>query len=109
MKRPVSELKIISGSKQPAILTVIADEEVTGIGEPPAMSTSTDLLLMLDQVGNSPPYFHNAKYLYEHTYEYIFVHAVKFLFNCHRRTRNSDCYLEMSVIRSCLLLEVYDF
>jgi len=63
LKRPMSELKMITGGKQPAILTVMADEEVTGTGEPPAMSTLADLVLLLDSVVNSPPYFHNAKYL----------------------------------------------
>lgn len=63
----MSELKIITGGKQPAILTVMADEEVTGSGEPPAMSTLADLVLILDNVVNSPPYFHNAKYLYINT------------------------------------------
>lgn len=64
LKRPMSELTTISNGKQPAILTVIADEEVVGTSEPPAMSTLADLVLILDDVINSPPYFHNAKYLY---------------------------------------------
>lgn len=63
LKRPMTELTSISGGKQPALLTVMADEEVTGIGEPPAMSTVTDLVLILDNMINSSPYFHNAKYV----------------------------------------------
>lgn len=61
LKRSMSELAAITGGKQPALLTVIADEEVTGTGEPPALTTVADLVLMLDDVVNSPPYFHNAK------------------------------------------------
>lgn len=64
LKRPMSELTTISDGKQPAILTIIADEEVVGTGEPTAMSTLADLVLILDDVINSPPYFHNTKYLY---------------------------------------------
>lgn len=64
LKRSMSELNKITGGKQPAILTVIADEEVTGTGEPTAMSTLADLVLILDDVANRPPYFHNAKYTY---------------------------------------------
>lgn len=62
LKRPMSELATIIGGKQPAILTVMADEEVTGIGEPPATSALADLVLILDDVVNRPPYFHNTKY-----------------------------------------------
>ncbi|CAH1738147.1 unnamed protein product [Aphis gossypii] len=62
LKRSMSELNKITGGKQPAILTVIADEEVTGTGEPAAMSTLADLMLILDDVANRPPYFHNANY-----------------------------------------------
>ncbi|VVC33823.1 Hypothetical protein CINCED_3A009224 [Cinara cedri] len=62
LKRSMSELVTITGGKQPAMLTVMADEEVTGVGEPPAMSTLADLVLILDDVVNSPPYFHNANY-----------------------------------------------
>lgn len=42
----------------------MADEEVpVGVGEPPAMSTVADLVLMLDDsVDDGSPYFHNAKY-----------------------------------------------
>jgi hypothetical protein len=57
----MSELVTITGGKQPAVLTVIADEEVTGAREPPALTTMADLVLILDDVVNSPPYFHNAK------------------------------------------------
>lgn len=57
----MSELTTITGGKQPAVLTVMADEEVTGTGEPAAMSTLADVVLILDDVVNSPPYFHNAK------------------------------------------------
>lgn len=60
----MSELNKITGGKQPAILTVIADEEVTGTGEPAAMSTLADLVLILDDVADRSPYFHNAKYTY---------------------------------------------
>lgn len=63
LKRPMSELAAIAGGKQPAILTIMADEEVTGAGEPPAMSTLADLVLILEDVVNSPPYFHNTKYI----------------------------------------------
>lgn len=59
----MTELALISGGKQPALLTVMADEEVTGIGEPAAMSTLADLVLILDNIVNSPPYFLNAKYI----------------------------------------------
>lgn len=59
----MSELATIAGGKQPAILTVMADEEVTGVGEPPAMSTLADLVLILEDFVNSSPYFHNTKYL----------------------------------------------
>lgn len=41
----------------------MADEEVTGSGEPPAASTLADLVLILDDVVNRPPYFHNTKYI----------------------------------------------
>jgi len=60
----MSELTKITGGKQPAILTVIADEEVTGTGEPAAMSTLADLVLIIDDVPDRPPYFHNSKYAY---------------------------------------------
>ncbi|XP_015369769.1 PREDICTED: cadherin-86C [Diuraphis noxia] len=62
LKRSMSELTKITGGKQPAILTVMADEEVTGTGEPPAMSTLADLVLILDDVIDRPPYFHNENY-----------------------------------------------
>lgn len=62
----MSELAAITGGKQPAVLTVMADEEVTGSGEPPAMSAVADLVLVLDDAVNSPPYFHNAKYVRAH-------------------------------------------
>lgn len=61
LKRPMSELVKITGGKQPAILTIMADEEVTGTGEPPAMSTLAEIMLLLDNVIESPPYFHNSK------------------------------------------------
>ncbi|XP_022161126.1 cadherin-86C [Myzus persicae] len=62
LKRSMSELTKITGGKQPAILTVMADEEVTGTGEPPAMSTLADLVLILDDVVDRSPYFHNENY-----------------------------------------------
>uniref|UniRef100_A0A2H8TNX3 Cadherin-related family member 1 n=1 Tax=Melanaphis sacchari TaxID=742174 RepID=A0A2H8TNX3_9HEMI len=62
LKRSMSELTKISGGKQPAILTVIADEEVTEIGEPAAMSTLADIVIMLEDKVDRPPYFHNANY-----------------------------------------------
>lgn len=64
LKRPISELATIAGGNRPATLTVMADEEVpAGVGEPPAMSTVADLVLMLDDaVDGGSPYFHNAKY-----------------------------------------------
>lgn len=68
LKRPMSELALITGGKQPAILTIMADEEVIGVGEPPAKSTLADMILILDDVVNSPPYFHNAKYVLTNTY-----------------------------------------
>ena len=57
------ELTKITGGKQPAILTVMADEDVVEIGEPPAMSTLADMVLILDDVDDRPPYFHNEKYI----------------------------------------------
>ncbi|KAL4084794.1 hypothetical protein QTP88_027696 [Uroleucon formosanum] len=63
LKRSMSELTKITGGKQPAILTVMADEEVTGTGEPPAMSTLADVVLILDDVVDRPPYFHNENYV----------------------------------------------
>jgi len=60
----MSELIKITGGKQPAILTVMADEEVTETGEPPAMSTLADLVLILDDVVDRSPYFHNEKYIF---------------------------------------------
>lgn len=63
----MSELTKITGGKQPAILTVMADEEVTGTGEPPAMSTLADVVLILDDVVDRPPYFHNEKYIISRT------------------------------------------
>lgn len=59
----MSELAVISGGKQPAILTVMADEEATGSNEHPTMSTVADVALIIDDVINKPPYFHNAKYV----------------------------------------------
>lgn len=59
----MSELAAITSGKQPAVLTVMADEEVIGPGEPAAMSTVADIALIMDDVINSPPYFHNAKYV----------------------------------------------
>ncbi|XP_050520582.1 cadherin-86C [Daktulosphaira vitifoliae] len=64
LKRPMSELIAISKAMQPAILTVIADEEVSGIAdEKPAMSTEVDIALILDNIVDSPPYFHNSNYV----------------------------------------------
>jgi len=63
----MSEVTKITGGKQPAILTVMADEEVTGTGEPPAMSTLADVVLILDDVVDRPPYFHNKKYIISRT------------------------------------------
>lgn len=61
LKRSMSELVKITSGKQPAILTIMADEEVTGTSEPPAMSTLAEIMLVLDIVIESPPYFHNSK------------------------------------------------
>lgn len=59
--RPLKELISISRSHQPILLTVIAEEEVKDRNEPPAMSSTATIALLLSEVANSPPYFHNQK------------------------------------------------
>ncbi|RZF41603.1 hypothetical protein LSTR_LSTR000317 [Laodelphax striatellus] len=61
--RPLKELISISRSHQPILLTVVAEEEVSDSSEPPAMSSTATIALLLSDVANTPPYFHNQNYV----------------------------------------------
>ena len=59
--RPLRELTAISRSHQPILLTVVAEEIVKPGENPPAMSSEATVALLLDEVGNVPPYFQSPK------------------------------------------------
>ncbi|CAG2054683.1 unnamed protein product [Timema podura] len=59
MSRPLRELLTITRSHQPVLLTVLAEEVRMDLHEPPAMSTTVQVALLLGELGNSPPYFEN--------------------------------------------------
>ncbi|XP_068085197.1 cadherin-86C [Anabrus simplex] len=59
--RTLKELVHITRSYQPILLTIVADEVRASLQEPPSMSTTVQVALMLDSLGNSPPYFESTK------------------------------------------------
>ncbi|XP_039276139.1 cadherin-86C [Nilaparvata lugens] len=61
--RPLKELISISRSHQPILLTVVAEEEVSDPSQPPALSSTATIALLLSDVANTPPYFHNQNYV----------------------------------------------
>ncbi|XP_044741424.1 cadherin-86C isoform X2 [Chrysoperla carnea] len=63
LARPLDEITAISHPGVPILLTVIAEEIKTGRDEPPAMSSTVQLALILGERGNQPPYFENDNYV----------------------------------------------
>lgn len=59
--RPLDEITAISHPGVPILLTVVAEEIKTSRDEPPAMSSTVQLALILGERGNQPPYFENDK------------------------------------------------
>nr|CAD7425611.1 unnamed protein product [Timema monikensis] len=62
LSRPLRELLTITRSHQPVLLTVLAEEVRMDLHEPPAMSATVQVALLLGDLGNSPPYFENDNY-----------------------------------------------
>nr|CAD7260211.1 unnamed protein product [Timema shepardi] len=62
LSRPLRELLTITRSHQPVLLTVLAEEVRMDLHEPPAMSSTVQVALLLGDLGNSPPYFENDNY-----------------------------------------------
>lgn len=62
MAKPIKELMAIVRSHQPIVLTVMAEEIKTNVWEPPALTATAQVALLLeDSFLNSPPYFENQQ------------------------------------------------
>ncbi|PSN44130.1 hypothetical protein C0J52_13840 [Blattella germanica] len=63
LAQPLKSLRLITQPHQPILLTVIADEVKTGLYDPPAMSSTAQLALIMGELENSAPYFENENYV----------------------------------------------
>lgn len=64
LAKPLKELQMITRSTQPIILTVMAEEVKIDLQEPPALTaTATVALLLSSKLTNAPPRFMNNEYV----------------------------------------------
>lgn len=59
LAKPLKQLTAIARSHQPIMLTILAEEERLNNKEPPSMSSTATIALLLAEAGNTPPYFDN--------------------------------------------------
>ncbi|XP_063705343.1 cadherin-86C [Culicoides brevitarsis] len=61
--KSLDEISALTHFGDPVLLTVIAEEIKVARNEPPAMSSTVQLALLLPERSNSPPYFDNDHYV----------------------------------------------
>ncbi|XP_049803738.1 cadherin-86C-like [Schistocerca nitens] len=63
LQKPLRELLSVTHAHQPIVLTVVAEEVKTDIQEPPALSATAEIALLLSPPENSPPYFETTRFV----------------------------------------------
>ncbi|KAL0280631.1 UNVERIFIED_CONTAM: hypothetical protein PYX00_001863 [Menopon gallinae] len=64
LSRPLRELMAATKTSQPILLTVMAEEVKTALWEPPAMTSTTEIALIIEKTTpKTPPYFSNNQYV----------------------------------------------